>query len=94
VISPIHVDDVTEVLVGALRHGRGGVLNVAGEEHVSVECLARQIGRLTGREPVFMHTVDPCVGNLIGDTRRLHSLFSWRPRVRLADGLAEIVARG
>jgi nucleoside-diphosphate-sugar epimerase len=92
-MSPIFVDDVVEVIVRALGSDGHQLVNVAGDELVSIGDLATLIGSAVGREPVF-EQVDGASGDLAVDNARMHDVFDLRSLVTLEDGLSRTVAAG
>jgi UDP-glucose 4-epimerase len=92
-MNPIHVDDGVRVLVAALGLDGHHVLNVAGDEVVSIRELAELIGEAIGRDPVFEETSSGAAGDFVADTMRLHELLSIRPLIPLRKGLRETAMR-
>ena len=86
-MNPIFVGDVVRVVTGALEADGHHVVNVAGDEVVSIRDLAELAGRAVGREPVFQDGEGGATGDLIVDTRRLHELLDLRPLVPLSEGI-------
>ena len=86
-MNPLYIDDVVRVVLAVLELDRSVVLNVAGDEAVSIKELAETIGRVVGREPRFEEGSAPAPGDLVADTRHLHELFDLRPLVPLEEGL-------
>ena len=86
-MNPLYIDDVVRVVLAVLELDRSVVLNVAGDEAVSIKELAETIGRVVGREPRFDEGSAPAPGDLVADTTRLHELFDLRPLVPLEEGL-------
>jgi GDP-4-dehydro-6-deoxy-D-mannose reductase len=79
----------------AARHTRAarGVVNVCSGQAVELTEVARLLVEAAGvdvaveRDPALMRRDDPpCV---VGDPSRLRTLTGWRPRIALADSLAE-----
>lgn len=70
------------------------VLNVTGEERLSVRNVALELGRLLGREPVFRNTESDDA--LLSNTTRLHSMFGvpQLPAPELITWVADWVRRG
>jgi nucleoside-diphosphate-sugar epimerase len=85
-ITPIFVGDVVRVLAAALDDDRNHLVNLAGDDVVGIGELAREIGAVLGREPVFEHEPGGIDGDLIGANERMLSLLRRRP-VTLRDGL-------
>ena len=92
-MTPIFVDDAVRAFVAALDLDGHHVVNVAGDEIVSIAELAERIGDVVGREPVFDHR-DPAAGDLIADNRRLHELLVPGRLVPLAEGLRATALAG
>jgi UDP-glucose 4-epimerase len=86
-MNPIYVDDAIRLLVKAVERDGHHVLNVAGDETVSIRELAELIGEVVGREPVFEPGSEGAPGDLVGDVTRMHELFEVRPLLSLREGL-------
>jgi nucleoside-diphosphate-sugar epimerase len=89
--NPIYVGDVVRVLQASLELDGHHVVNVGGDEIVSIADLARLIGSAVGREPEFEEGPGGAAGDVVGDTTRMHELFSVRPLVSLESGLRQTV---
>jgi UDP-glucose 4-epimerase len=89
--NPIYVGDVVRVIQSALELDGHHVVNVGGDEVVSIADLARLIGTAVGREPQFEEGPGGAAGDVVGDTTRMHELFSVRPLVSLETGLRKTV---
>jgi nucleoside-diphosphate-sugar epimerase len=87
-MTPVFVDDVLAVILRALESGEHHLMNVAGDETVSIRELAELIGAAVGREPRFEDTGGAVPGDLIGRNERMHELLAGRPLIPLAEGLA------
>jgi nucleoside-diphosphate-sugar epimerase len=85
--TPVYLADVLTALERVLEARCGGVLNVAGDEVVSMRELAEAVGRALGVRPVFEgHADDP--GDAMGDNARMHQVLGRWPLLGLAEGLA------
>ena len=93
-MAPIFVRDVAAVILAALDAPPSAhqLLNVAGDEEVSIRDLAERIGEVLGREPQFEEADGPATGDLLADNRRMHDLLGDAELVPLRDGLAATVA--
>jgi UDP-glucose 4-epimerase len=81
------------LLVAERADFRGEHLNVAGEEAVTIQRLAELICEQMGASPKFVYSGDVRPGDInrwTADTTALRRL-GYRPRVRLAEGLADTV---
>lgn len=92
-MTPMFVDDVVRAFAAALDLEGHHVLNVAGDEAVSIRQLAELIGELVGREPVFRKGVG-AAGDLVADNSRMHALLRLGPLVPLREGLRATALAG
>ena len=107
-VDLVHVADVVEAIQAAIEHGDGLRINVAGDTPVEVDTLLDAIdaaaqavgasdstgadsGEDDGGEADGADPVRYSAGVL--DATRATLRLGWRPKVSLADGLAELVAR-
>ena len=90
-MNPIYVGDVVEVIKAALESSGSCVLNVAGDETVSIRDLAEEIGRIVGEAPVYVEGTADVSGDLVCANGRMHELLPGTQLVRLADGLERMV---
>lgn len=74
-INPIYVDDLVVIIDRALSTPGNYVVNVAGDEIVTMVELAQLIGEIVGCEPVLRHGEDPTVSDLVGDNTLMHRLY-------------------
>jgi len=88
--NPVYVDDVVSVVRRALDADASRVLNVAGDDIVSIEELARVIGDALGIEPIFEAGDQQVAGDLVADNRRLRE-FLGEPLVPIAEGVRRMV---
>jgi nucleoside-diphosphate-sugar epimerase len=87
--TPVYLADVLTALERVLEARYGGVLNIAGDEVVSLRELAEAVGHAVGVAPVFEGPAeDP--GDAMGDNTRMHQVLGRWPLVGLADGLARV----
>ena len=91
-LNPIFVDDAVRVIDAALELEAPAVLNVAGEEVVSLTELARLLGEAAGRTPVIEHTPAAAGADVVADVTRLRRVLAVAPRTSLRDGLARVIA--
>jgi nucleoside-diphosphate-sugar epimerase len=86
-MTPVYVDDAVEAIVRSLESEDHLVLNVAGDEVVSVRELAERIGGVLGQTPVFDEQEGTVAGDLIARNERLHDLLGGHALVALEAGL-------
>jgi nucleoside-diphosphate-sugar epimerase len=87
--TPIYLADVLMALERVLEARCGGVLNVAGDEVVSLRELAEAIGHAVGVRPAFEGQADD-PGDAMGDNARMYQALGRWPLVGLAEGLARV----
>jgi UDP-glucose 4-epimerase len=92
-MTPIFVDDVARAFAAALELEGDHVVNVAGDEVVSIAELAELIGDALGRAPSF--APGPGVhGDLIAVNSRMHELLRMGMLVPLAEGIPATTLAG
>jgi UDP-glucose 4-epimerase len=74
-MNPIYVDHVVDVFAQALTVPPNQVVNLAGDEVLSIADMAETIGRVVGREPHFEHAPGDSGGDVVADTSRLRRVF-------------------
>ena len=68
------------------------IVNVAGDEVVTIREIAEAAGRAVGVEPVFEDAGGAAAGDVIGDTTAFRAWLGDRPFVPLAEGVARTAA--
>jgi nucleoside-diphosphate-sugar epimerase len=91
-LNPIFVDDVAAIVVGALEVPVPPVLNVAGDEILSIRDMATAIGRGLGVSPVFEEGEGAPPPDLVADTTLLHRTFELPELTPFERGIAATVA--
>jgi nucleoside-diphosphate-sugar epimerase len=84
-MNPVHVSDVVETIAQALQRDAPALLNVAGDDVVSIRELGELLGELQGVEPTF-ESGGSAPGDLVAANERLHE-FLGRPPLPLRAGL-------
>ena len=90
-INPIYVNDAIKAFSPSLETPVGGVFNIAGDEVVSIKELSEKIGRLVGKDPIFIYEKSITPGDIIGDNSRMKSVLGVIPEISLNEGIAELV---
>jgi nucleoside-diphosphate-sugar epimerase len=85
-MTPMFVDDTVRAFAAALELDGHHVVNVAGDEVVSIAELATGIADALGTEPVFEERPGPAA-DLIADNTRMHELLGLGALVPLAEGI-------
>ncbi len=85
--NPIYIDDVVEVFKKALKVTGRHVLNVAGEEVVSIVDICQRVGELLKKESKIVFEQNPAIKNLIGDNTQQKAILGFVPTINLEAGL-------
>lgn len=89
----IHVEDLAAGLLAVVERRYSGSINLGTGEGVTVETIARELGRLIGRPELIQVPENPPADPfdyVVADAGRLRSL-GWKPQVTLAAGLRRLV---
>jgi nucleoside-diphosphate-sugar epimerase len=90
-INPIHVRDAARAIAAAAALDGSEVINVAGDEAVTITDLVHLLARVAGTEADIVHRGDGPAGDLLGDNSRMKDVLGVRPEISLAAGLREVV---
>ncbi len=94
-MNPIFVEHVVDVVLQALGVGGNHLVNVAGDEVLSIKEMAEIIGHQAGREPVFEHVPGASGGDVVAVTARLRCTFRLPARLTsFADGVQAMLNAG
>ena len=89
----IHAEDLAAGLLAVVERRYSGAINLGTGEGVTVEAIARELGRLIGRPELIQVPENPPADPLdyvVADAGRLRGL-GWKPQVTLAAGLRRLV---
>jgi UDP-glucose 4-epimerase len=90
-INPIYVKDAVRVFEPALDLKTSALLNVAGDEGVTLTDLVNLIGEAAERKPQIQYRAHHVSGDLIGDNERMKEVLKVLPKVSLLEGLRAMV---
>jgi nucleoside-diphosphate-sugar epimerase len=90
-VNPIHVRDAARAIAAAVRFDGSDVVNVAGDEAVTITELVQRLGQIAGTDPHVVHRGQDPVGDLLGDNSRMKDVLGVAPEVSLDAGLREVV---
>ena len=90
-VNPIHVRDAARAIAAAIALDGSEVINVAGDEAVTITELVRRLARVAGVDVEIEHRGDDPAGDLLGDNSRMKDVLGVAPEVSLDDGLREVV---
>jgi nucleoside-diphosphate-sugar epimerase len=91
-MNPIYIDDVVGAFLAALAVDGHKIVNVAGEEVVSIREIAEAAGRAVGTEPTFEDGGGTVAGDVVGSTTAFRAWIGDRPFVSLDDGIVRTAA--
>jgi nucleoside-diphosphate-sugar epimerase len=89
-LTPTHVEDAVDAIVGALRLDDSHTLDVAGPEILSLRAIAECIGRKVRREPVFDVQPRGGAGDVVADLTDMRALIGHSRRT-LDAGLDDVL---
>src|SRR5258708_33371389 len=85
-LTQIYIDDVTQAVERAIDSSFSGIVNIAGDQVVSMRELAEEIGRMLGSEPVFEETGEE-TGDLMANNGLMKRVLGGWNMVALSEGL-------
>jgi UDP-glucose 4-epimerase len=88
-MNPIYAGDAAAAIAAALDVDDPAVINVAGQEVVTVTGLIERLARALGRDVRVTHTGE-CEGDLIADTSRMAAVLGVTASTGLDEGLAAV----
>lgn len=91
-VNPIYVLDVVKALDTLLAERDAGtmVVNLAGDEVVSISELVGVLAAATGQEATIRSSEERAKGDLVADNGRMKSKLGLVPAVSLGEGLREV----
>jgi UDP-glucose 4-epimerase len=90
-MNPIYVEDAARAFVEALELDGNHLVNVAGQDVVGIDDIARIAGEALGREPVFEDGSADAPGDVVADTARFRELFGLDNTVGIDEGIRRTV---
>jgi nucleoside-diphosphate-sugar epimerase len=85
--NPVYADDAALAVEAALLLNGGNTINVAGPQTLDIATAARQIGVVTGCEPVFDVRAGETPNHLVADISKMSRLLG-NPKTTFAEGCA------
>lgn len=90
-MNPIHVSDAAEATGRALDSECSDTFNIAGDETTNIYELAKLIGELCGREPVFQRENDKGPMAMIANIEKMKLKLGVSPKIQLREGLSRLI---
>ena len=91
VLSPLYVDDAVAGIMARVASQDPTVMNLAGDEVVTIEDIARQAGRIIEREPIFEMLDDAMTGGTAAINERFRMMLG-RKCIPLARGVESYIS--
>lgn len=92
-VNPIYIDDLVGVVSDATQLTGDHVINVGGDEVLSIAEIASHAGAALGVAPVFEEAPGTTGGDTVGDVTRMAQVFGpGRAKTSFAEGVALVVA--
>jgi nucleoside-diphosphate-sugar epimerase len=89
-INPIYVEDAARVISPILKNSFEGILNVAGDEIVSMSNLVQLMAEISGKPAHVSCTEAQNTGNLVADNGKMKNVLGMHPQTLLRQGLPEV----
>ncbi len=86
-LNPIHVEDAVRVFEPLLALPESALLNVAGDEVVTLTDLVKLMELVAGRPAHVLYTEAQPKGDLVADNTRMKTILGVCPQVSLLQGL-------
>lgn len=90
-LNPIFVEDAAQAVIAIMKQPGSCIMNVAGDELVSMRELCMRISAIVGKEPVFNVQLDKAASHLIADITKMKALIR-NHSVSLNEGLKRTAA--
>ena len=89
--NPIYITDVVDIINRSISLDGNNVLNVAGDEIVSIKDMAELIGGYINIKPIFKYEHSDIISDLVGDNTAMKTTLGIKPKVTLDQGLRNII---
>jgi nucleoside-diphosphate-sugar epimerase len=89
-INPIYVEDAARVFSPIFLNSFEGILNVAGDEVVSMTDLVQLMAEVSGKPANISYKDTKYSGDLVADNHKMKEVLGIRPQVSLKQGLSEL----
>jgi len=91
-MNPVFVDDLVDLIRVALHATGSSVVNVAGDDAVTIRELSDLIGSIVGRAPLYEEREGAPGGDIVCDNGRMKDLLGASALVPLREGLSRTIA--
>ena len=91
-INPIYIEDVVFAIEKALSTNQPKVLNIAGQEVISITDLVQIMAKYTGKQAnIHYSTTDDTGGSLIADISQMKTILGYTPQTTLDTGIRQMI---
>lgn len=91
-INPIYITDVIDIINKSMSLDGQNILNVAGDEVISIKELSNLISRYMGSKPIFEYVRDSNITDLVGDNTKIKDIFGVTPKISLEQGIQNYIS--
>jgi UDP-glucose 4-epimerase len=91
-MNPIYVADVVRVIAAALESNGDQLVNVAGDDTVTIRELGELIGRVVKEDPSFEQGEAAVAGDIVCENQLMRTVFGLTQLTGLEDGLTRTAA--
>lgn len=89
-INPIYIKDAIRAFEPAMNLASSALINVAGDEEVSLKDLVKLIKHISKADTEVTHTEEPSL-RMIGDNGFMKEALRVRPEITLSEGISKIL---
>jgi len=90
-INPIHISDVTKTIIKCLYLESNQIINICGDEVISIKELSEILGLNIGIKPKFQYVENQSISDLIGDNRKMKFTLGIQPSISLEQGIQQFL---
>jgi UDP-glucose 4-epimerase len=90
-LNPIYISDLVEYITRMIQTDFTGIVNIAGEDIISVKELVEIIGKCSEKEPIFQLEDKPLL-DMVGDVSKISELTNYKPCIGFEEGISKILA--
>lgn len=87
-INPIYISDLIDIIKLIIEKDVSGILNVCGDDIISVEELCKVIAQIAGKENLRFSYKETYAQDLVGNNSHLCSTLNYKLNINLDQGLA------
>lgn len=93
-INPIYITDVIDIINRSISLSSNDILNVAGDEIISIKDLAELIGSYMKIKPIFKYEHSDIISDLVGDNTAMKTILGIMSKTTLDQGIRNTFQHG